>query len=404
MFLKIKCFIIPFFLLLFFSSCNDEVETDNQNKDLNFVTISEAKELVSEVLGVNSQRSASQGKKSSISSKRVKNIKPFVDEQNEVVFHIANYEGGGFVILSADKRAMPILAYSENGEFAFDENQLPDGLKDWITYSKSYISGIRKTNRKQTEGEAKMWSVKFLTKAVAALDGQPMPIDDDPDDPINPSCQDIYTTVGPLLQTKWGQGCGYNNLLGYCSDVTYCNRMPTGCVATAMAQVMRYHRYPATYNWSIMPNSMTPDTYEFGNTEVARLMSDIGVKVGMGYGCDGSKANTKAEVASSFVNDFGYSSARYEEYNAYSRISVLIELDNRRPVIFRGADNSGNGHAWVCDGYSRAIYCEPAVSTLHLHMNWGWNGKYDTYYAYNNFNPDGNSFNYECGVVINIKP
>jgi hypothetical protein len=134
-------------------------------------------------------------------------------------------------------------------------------------------------------------------------------------------------------------------------------RAPTGCVATAMAQVMKYHEFPNNYNWDNMPDL-------WGTMETARLMRDVGDAVNMDWGCDGSGADTKDEVASSFRNDFGYSSASYSGFN---RDIVKQQLRWNRPVILRGGRKSG-------------------------------------WYAYNNWNPGDHTFNYNRGMVYNIKP
>jgi hypothetical protein len=116
---------------------------------------------------------------------------------------------------------------------------------------------------------------------------------------------------------------------------------------------------------------------------------------------------------SAFRCGFGYSSAQYIGYAGTSNFTIVKdELRNGRPVIFRGGQNEGwwifghyaNGHVWVSDGFSSAYYCQIGVSTLYLHMNWGASGFYDGYYAYNNFNPGSETFNYQSCVIVNIKP
>ena len=148
--------------------------------------------------------------------------------------------------------------------------------------------------------------------------------------------------------------------------------------------------------------------------ETARLMRDVGSAVHMDYGCNGSSANSKDEIASSFRNDFGYSSASY--YTGFNAETVKRELNRNRPVILRGGRKSGwwifatykDGHAWVCDGYrSSLIYnedCSMGWGYLYLHMNWGWNnGDVNGYFSFNNWNPENLTFNYKKGMVYNIK-
>src|SRR5690606_36004508 len=109
------------------------------------------------------------------------------------------------------------------------------------------------------------------------------------------------------------------------------NKAYPGCVATATAQIMKYHQFPYNYNWSDMPNL-------YGTTTTAGLMRDIGTAVNMNYTCDGSKANTRTEVASAFKNNFGYSSATYADYNLQI---VRSELNYNRPVVLRGDRDTG---------------------------------------------------------------
>jgi len=149
-----------------------------------------------------------------------------------------------------------------------------------------------------------------------------------------------------------------------------------------------------------------PNTY--GTHSTAVLMRDIGTAVHMKYRCSSSGADIEDEGASSFRNDFGYSSASFSGYD-YKK--VKRELDFSSPVILRGGRKSGwwifsqykDGHAWVCDGYSETIY--PCWGTiLLLHMNWGWDGRYNGWYSFNDFNPGKDSFNYKRKMIYSIKP
>jgi len=301
-------------------------------------------------------------------------------------------------MISADNRANPILAYSDTEKFPLDESTYPNGLVEWLVGSKDFIKNIRESNLEQTNQVARACEPCEIQRVIR-------PIDDDCGG-SGGGCENQYTTIGPLLSTVWGQWGGYNDLapnLGCSGD----GRAPTGCVATSMAQVMKYHEFPNNYNWDNMPDL-------WGTMETARLMRDVGDAVNMDWGCDGSGADTKDEVASSFRNDFGYSSASYSGFN---RDVVKQQLGWNRPVILRGGRKSGwwifatykDGHAWVCDGYrSSTIYsedCSMAWGYLYLHMNWGWSStRLNGWYAYNNWNPGDHTFNYKRGMVCNIKP
>lgn len=237
------------------------------------------------------------------------------------------------------------------------------------------------------------WNNLLLIKPIQKITSRP-PVED-------PDCTPYTIIKGPYLQTAWGQGCGYNSELAVLNCNVPCGKAYTGCVATSMAQIMRYHQYPSNFSWNSMLNNE-------GNYPIALLMKDIGKNVGMDYKCDGSSANTESKVANAFKNNYGYSSANYADYNYQT---VKTELDLGRPVILRGGRNTGwwifnqysDGHAWVCDGYMSCT--DPCWgSMLQLHMNWGWDGSYNGYFSFNNFNPANYTFNYKTGMVYNIKP
>lgn len=149
-----------------------------------------------------------------------------------------------------------------------------------------------------------------------------------------------------------------------------------------------------------------------GTMETARLMRHIGDAVNMDWGCSSSGANTQNEVSSSFVDDFGYSSAVYAGFNLET---VKRQLDRNLPVILRGGRKSGwwifatytKGHAWVCDGYKRVDYdCSFSSVVYYLHMNWGWtaDSEINGWFIHHNWNPGPLTFNDGRGMVYNIKP
>lgn len=185
--------------------------------------------------------------------------------------------------------------------------------------------------------------------------------------------------------------------------------MPTGCVATATAQVMYYWERPTSYNWASMNTAS-------GGGDTPRLMRDVGSVINMDYGCDGSGAYT-VDAAAALRNTFGYSNAQYVDYNTSS---IRTQLNAQRPIILRGRGvNSStgvkSGHAWVCDGYRRnkhisihnpGTYYEYETYTyspLFLRMNWGWGaGTINTWFRYDDFTPWDNNFNHYRKMIINI--
>ena len=137
----------------------------------------------------------------------------------------------------------------------------------------------------------------------------------------NEGCINTYEFLGPLMTTTWGQRKPYNDSVRFEGCPT-AGTAPTGCVATAMAQVMKFHEFPANYNWANMPDNT-------GTTETATLMRDIGEAVDMQYSCGGSGAYMN-DAASAFSNDFGYQNANYSGFN---RDEVIQQIRWNRPVL-----------------------------------------------------------------------
>jgi len=181
----------------------------------------------------------------------------------------------------------------------------------------------------------------------------------------------------------------------------------TGCVATAIAQVMRYHEFPNSYTWTGMPNWIPNNTVGEGSApEVARLMRDVGDAVDMNYGAASSGACTCD--ADNALEGFGYSTdATYINYRVLTHSTIIDNLENEWPIIFRGRDTAnGGGHAWVCDGL-RYGYDECGEWINYLHMNWGWNGlSNDWYYWTSSFQPNFTGFDFSTDpkMVVNIHP
>jgi photosystem II stability/assembly factor-like uncharacterized protein len=306
-------------------------------------------------------------------------------------FYTFNFESGGFVIVAADDACIPVLGYST-------ENSMPSeivnpSLKEWLeNYNKQIYQII--TDNLSNDVTIKQWQDLRSGK-------YPEPSRD----------------VNPLLTTTWDQGCFYNALCPAASGGS-CGHVWTGCVATAMAQIMKYHNYPpqgvgshsyvhplygtqfadfgnTTYNWSAMPNNVAS-----GNTAVATLMYHDGVSVNMQYGVSGSGAYSE-DVPYALMNYFNYHPGIEIKYkNNYSNLEdfknlIRADLDLQLPVYYSGSGN-GEGHAWVCDGYR--------MSDGLFHFNWGWSGSSNGYYAIGSLNPGGYQFNDGNAIITHIKP
>jgi Peptidase C10 family/Spi protease inhibitor len=309
--------------------------------------------------------------------------------------HVINYVDGGYVVVSADNRVSPIQAYSEDGTFDRNINEIPDPVVTWIEEEKTVVENLKTTNFDPPGPIQYQWN--YLLTVIFG----------------NPAiCAPFVIQKGPLVQTRWGQGDTYNNLIGISCPTEIGGQAPTGCVATAMAQVMKFHGFPDNYNWNAMPN--------FGGTiHTQWIMRNIGVSIGMNYTCEGSWADS-SQIPSVFMNNFGYANANFGYYSTETVINnlninkpVIISAGRRRGGIYFPWNDYANGHAWVCDGYRLFVFRQPQpngscnnVGMALLSMNWGWRGKYNGYYNDNNFSPNAGEldFNYQKKLTYNIVP
>jgi hypothetical protein len=346
-------------------------------------------------------------------SRTVKNIKSAPGKEEKDLFHIVNYKEGGWVIIAGDKRASPILAFSDKGVFITDESyEYPGGLVHWIVSQRDYIEEIREKgsselaqNELSLSDQTSLWNSCPIQRSITPNSS----IQNDCDPTGGGGCQDQYTQVGPLMTTIWNQGCTFNSQMpnSTCPSAQ-CGKAYAGCVAVAMGQVMKYHNFPSSYNFANMP-------YNVGTVSTSGLLLDIFNSFPSGdreIDCDGTGVSDNANYTSVFTNNFGYTSASRSSYNS---ATVRTELNNLRPVILSGASSSGwwifkkysQGHMWVTDGYLRAVYCS-GQTLLKLHMNWGWGGSQNGFFNYNNFNPTVGSvtynFNSNQKMIFNIKP
>ena len=406
-------------------SCQDEADvvqpsgsdTSESVPDDNFVPLELASLIAenTELSGFVSDELSLQARVKKSKPKKIRKARSINDRKGIPALHIFDYEGDdtGFSIVSADKREMPLLAYSEDGDFDVDDlENLPHGLVSWLEMMEEEINAIREGKDLRSideQGISSEWNNMILI-AETLQSNINSRTNTDPCDRPGVNCgPDVPppVTVGPLLQTTWGQGCGYNDNAPTASGGS-CGKAKTGCVATAMAQVMRFHRRPSSYNWGAMPNDIDGEREA---PEIARLMKAAGDAVGMTWGATVSNANTD-KVDDALRGTFSYSSATWRNDRNYDHREIENNLKSRRPVILRGKQDKScvlgifcdydNGHAWVCDGYKR--YWTECCSYLNFYMNWGWNGAYDGWFAYNNWNPGSKTLNYKRGAVVNIIP
>lgn len=323
-------------------------------------------------------------------------------------YYIFNNEDGGFVIVAGDNCATPILGYSREGNI--DPNNLPIQLEELLNAYAEEIQLAVNNNDQPTDSITKLW------------------------DAYNRAPQSLNATavVNALIVTSWNQYPRYNNKCPVDASLSNLGGHPTtGCVATAMAQVMKYWEYPSkgygsksyrsehygtlsadfgstTYNWDNMPNKLSSSTSSTQNNAIATLMYHCGVAVSMNYNSDGygsSGANTldwgggRASAETALKTYFGYASTlegkQSSSMSSSAWISLLkTELDNRRPMLYRGVSSQG-GHCFICDGYD---------SSNKFHFNWGWGGSSNGFYAITAGTSGCHEFAQDQCAIVGIKP
>ena len=281
-------------------------------------------------------------------------------------------EGEGYVLVAADDRIESVLGYTDNGDF--DYHAIPDNMRYWLDGYANYIVDMQKT-----------------------------------DGPVRKEAP-IHPAIQPMLTSKWSQGAPYND---ECPMYFTLGRSVTGCVATAMAQILYYQRDKsvtevqadipgyttwtshATFgqlkvegipagspiDWDNMIDSYGGNATGKQKLAVAQLMHYCGVSVQMDYTNSSSGANSW-RVAEAMKNYFGYgSSTRYIQQSNYSEDGwdavIYNELEQGR-VVYLSGSNSEAGHAFVADGYD---------GNRCYHINWGWGGMSDGYFLLSSLNP-----------------
>lgn len=284
---------------------------------------------------------------------------------NKTVGNLYVFSGGdGFVVLPADDAAPALLAYADSGEFDMAGNP---GLAYWMEYYNREIEYM------QSHGIKASQTTRSTTKQE----------------------------IAPLIKTEWNQEAPYNAL---CPKVNG-KETVTGCVATAMAQFMKYYNYPEhgkgthSYDWSVGNEKLTFDyenttfewdkmTDKYGSNSseeskaaVAKLMYACGVSVDMHYDVGDSGAATMT-MGSSLIDIFNYSPALWMPNRNYYGIDewedmIYADLAKGMPVLYSGQGTAG-GHQFICDGYS---------SDGFFHFNWGWGGMSNGYFLLTALNP-----------------
>lgn len=312
-------------------------------------------------------------------------------------YYVFSNNGSGFIIVSADDQLQPVLGYSDEGNYPVTGKATNF---DYLVHTfANQVQYVRSTSVETPAEIASLWQ-KYQH---GDLDYSPA----------------ATTDVQPLLMSVWDQVFPYN---AFCpaDQAGPGGHALTGCVATAMSQIMYYHRFPlqgngsrsyyipgygtlsanfgATYyNWDEMLNELTSGSGQ-SIPAVALLNYHAGVSVSMSYGPNASGAQS-ISVAPALKNYFRYSSdATYTEKGSMTQSQwenqFVPNLDQKMPVYMSGYTSANEGHAWVCDGY------QVSGSSKMFHMNFGWGGYGNGYFTIT----DPSGFTNSQACIKNIHP
>ena len=309
------------------------------------------------------------------------------DKTNNAPYYAFNLEQG-YVIVSGDDEMTELVGYAENG--FFDAENVPPQMQLWLDGYAEYVAAVQ-------SGKAKARKI-LLSDSPSVV-------------------------VEPLVTTKWNQDAPFNNFAPeYTDDNNNTQRCATGCAATAMAQIMKFHNWPEqgvghysyehqsfgtissnfsehVYDWTNMIDRYNNGEYSNMQADaVALLMKDCGVSLNMNYGPVSGASIYSYYPA--FKNYFRYTSRTVNrsgcETAEFTKI-ITDELQEGRPIIYCGTGEDG-GHAFVVDGYDTNYF---------LHVNWGWGGYSDGYFDMNYMDPTGlgigggsGAFKWNQGIVL----
>lgn len=320
-------------------------------------------------------------------------------------FYVYNISGGGWVIISAEDCVTPVLGYSDTGTFKTDG--MPANISRWFGVIRDDILQARSDKLEQTEAVRNKWN-------------NPMR--------VRPKTASGYKLLDTPL---WNQGTPYNKLLS-----TYVKKngsgvsnLYTGCVATAMAEVLYYHKWPekgtgtlagyttASYSYTVSSIDISQHTYDWDNMldsyssynttqadAVALLMLDCGVMTQMDYSSQGS--GTMSEyVVPALVEHMQYSKAAQIKYRMdYTTEEwmdmIAYDIENCGPILYGGQDTSSSGqdagHQFVCTGYN--------LSDVTVYINWGWSGSNNGWFTLDLAIPGSYTFDSGQSAIFGLVP
>ena len=320
-----------------------------------------------------------------------------VSEQQKfrLYYHFQLAGDQGFIVVAADDRIPPVLGYSF--EKQAPGAPVPLALTGFLQEMEQEILMVMAGPDRQAAQVRKQWEDLLYSPPIPLKSGQ---------------------DISPLITTRWDQGCFYN---AFCpSDVTAsgtCLHALAGSGAVAMAQIMKYYKYPAhgtgehgyvhpqygiqyanfsasNYNYSAMPDSVVSTS-----DNVATLIYQCGIAQNMNFGVTVSGSDSTL-IDSAFIKYFGYPvNAAWQWKATFTSTEWLAmlkqEIDASHPLVYHGGNGGSQGSYFICDGYQGADF---------FHFNWGQGGAFNGYFYLNSLTPGSNNFNSSQGAIFNLSP
>jgi len=313
-------------------------------------------------------------------------------ESGSPSFHVFNGSSGGFVIVSACDLTSPILGYAETGSFSTEN--IPDGLAYFLNGYGQSVDFAEENLKRADFVIAQEW--ENLERCGKTQTSKPV-------------------VVQPLIATHWDQDCYYNASCPKDPEGP-CGQVYAGCVATSMAQVMKYWNHPqqgtgshsynsylygtitadfgeTTYHWDEMPESLHAN-----EPYVSLLIFHCGVSVDMNYGNMASGALHQS-IPSAMTAYFGYGTSHNllrDDYSYEVWVAMMRDaLDMGIPILYAGTDGGSMGHSFICDGYD---------DNGLFHINWSWGGALDGWFSIDNLQTYNQTWNLMQKMIADAMP
>lgn len=339
----------------------------------------------------------------------INNIESLNEHDGTELVYIMNYKSkltegkGGFLIISADRRASPILAWSDEQEFII--KNAPKQIEMWLGYAQETVRRAKRL-KVQDDSIKVQWDYldRFMVDNGRLSDcNHPNPL---MCDPCPPGWSKI---IGPLTDplSRWAQSTGYNSYMWSrsCGD---CNKAAPGCAAVALGMIMRYDKKPSSgiFNFDTMPRTIPAvcSGLTASQDQVPSLLRSLSAWMSSANAPGGCQTYTLPNNIQNGFNWGGYSNSGYSSTDAQWGIYNIMMGPNPRPVLMSGTTGSLNlsdAHYWVCDGMNAYSYYVQQSSTgdpatdcrnylfTYYFMNWGWGGRDNAWYLISNLNPGG---------------